>query len=1217
MIKTRYIVTLFAGIVFPFLLLAQQGQEERAFLYANKLYDDGLYEIAIEQYRQYLDTYPRGANRAEAALQIGKSQVHLHQFDDARRTFLEIDLDYPGTPQAQAALNHLAKSFEMQSNWERAAKAYQRLYLYYPDGKFAKSSLLNGAESALKSENTNLAISLLNTVVENYYDTEEAIGARLRLARVYQQTGKIQRAWSELDKALYSSPSERQRGEILLKRAWVAETMWGEARAAQIYEQIIEEFKRDTLAARASLERGRLALVQQQYETAQEFIENATGSEKAHIRGTALEYYGDLYWIQQQYGMAGEQYSQALEEITRSTQRVKVRIKYALALAKSDQQSRGYDELKQISRQLASIPVQFAQVYYDNFARFSIQIGQYRDALTALRQLESLSEQTDRASVMHRIADLAHYQMQDYDLALQTYQTISDSFPHYPEIDKVMYAYGKAATQAGEPERAAHVFRQLLNQYPYSFWRTDAKENLWYLSVRKHRDEGAGFDELATLFGELLLENNPAGLYFRLGKIYYHQQQNYRAAASQFETLLEKNLLPDKQDSVRYYLGNSYRILGRKAEFLGEMQQSESLYAKAAKQFEYLLNEPGETGIDLDSLRLRLADIYRQSDPEKAGEYLESISGQREDTILKIVQIYQQSGRDSLAFNILDGYLQGNLGSVKNKEIVGVAASLAEDLMLKTDAQQYYEWYAANFGMGPFAAQSWWALLRYAVADSEYTMAQDYARKIQHRAYYTPYYYMVREQLGELYMQTGDYLTAASWFEALARESSPEVKLFIGVQTSENTEAIYWTAFAYEKAGKTTGALKYFKKYIEEGTHQLHLAEAHEYLADRAVESGDYRKAREYYLQAIASIADTSYHQKIRLRKSAADMLFQLGQYEEAAEEYANLLDVATNELRNTIWAQLIIAEIRGDNLRRANRFTEEFTETIALEENAVPLLRFRFEKAKLLASDKKYQQSVPILRSILENNLPEDFAVEVRYELGRQLVITNNTEDAINLLTDLTVNHPENPIVAQAYITLGRLYYAQEQPANAIEAFRSALNYDTMDEYKRAAMGNLIKLYDERGLWDAAIAMGKRYVSEYPDANDAFSTRIQIGTFLMNMREYDRAIDHLNALMREADAASASEIQFWIGEAYFNQAKYTQAIIEYLKVPYLHPPTKLDWAASALWKAGNAYEKLRQPEKAITLYERIIREKGAASNFGRFARRRIDALEAEQSAAE
>lgn len=1220
MAKFRYIFVFICLALSYSPIVAQSSPEQRAFLYADKLYQDGFYEIAIEQYRQYLSDYPRGSQRAEAELQIGRALVELQQFDAARKTFLEVDLDYPGTREAQAALWLIATSFEQEEKWERAAKAYQRLFLYYPEGDSAKSALLEGADNALKARNSDLAVSLLNAVVDNFYSAPEAIEARIQLAEIYIRTGDLRLAWNELDKALYSSPTEIQRGKILIRRAQVAERLFGQSRAEQIYNTIIDEFKRDTLADRAMLELGRLALEQHQYETAADYFEDPEDSDSRKIRVSALENHGDQFWGQEQYQQAADMYSQALQLTNNSGATQTIRLKYALALEQLERVAEAFEFFSEVSRQ-AEQPGDstIRNIANDHLATVAARTGAYRKALRALRDIRGQGNPEAQANVLHRMGDIYSHQLEDYQSAVAPYQAIEDSFPRYTAIDKVLFSLGKVQTELEQYSEAEQTFRRLMQQYPYSFWHNDAEEHLWFLDLQKSTGQNANFNRLAELFGELLLERNPKELYYKLGMIYFREQRNYEAAIQQFQSLLQEDISRGLQDSIKYFMAEGYRIQGRLAAFRGETASSQDYYSQAVSRYEDLLSSQPLAPEFRKPAQRYLFELYIRTNPQQAVQYIQT----PDTTISDDEMVYlraranRSAGNDSAAYEILDNYLQGNLGATDSADLIAMAASLANELGKKEESRKYCEWYAANFRNSNFGAESWWILLQYAMEDSQYTEAKRLAERIRAEAFYTPYYHMVNEQIGELYTQTGAYVDAGKWYESLANKGSAEETLFAGKDKTQNIEAVYHAAEAYAAAGQTKKAGEFYQWYLEIGEKYPYLADASAFLADQSSRNGSYQEAREYYLRALSALPDTQVTRKVDLRMAAARMLFEMGQYENAADEFLELAEETSGETRFTAWEQGIISEIRAGRSRRAGSHIDDYREAAELKENALPLLRFRYEQAKMLAEEKKFQQSIPMLQSILEAEIPEDFRVRVRYELGRQNIITNNYEEAIDMLTSLTVEYPNHPLIAQVYITLGTVYYEQEQPANAIEAYRNALNQGAMDEYKKVAMSNLIKLYDERGLWDAAIALGKRYATEFPNAEDQFATRIQIGTFLMNMREYDRAIDHLTALLREANAEQSSEIQFWIGEAYFNQAKYQQAIIEYLKVPYLNPPTKLDWAASALWKAGNAYEKLRQNDKAIRLYERIIREKGAASNFGRFARRRIDELEAQKEAAE
>ena len=59
----------------------------------------------------------------------------------------------------------------------------------------------------------------------------------------------------------------------------------------------------------------------------------------------------------------------------------------------------------------------------------------------------------------------------------------------------------------------------------------------------------------------------------------------------------------------------------------------------------------------------------------------------------------------------------------------------------------------------------------------------------------------------------------------------------------------------------------------------------------------------------------------------------------------------------------------------------------------------------------------------------------------------------------------------------------------------------------------------------------------------------------------YDRAIVQLQAMLETTNKDLESEIRYYLGETFFNKGDYQQAILEFLKVPYLvNKKTKIDW---------------------------------------------------------
>jgi tol-pal system protein YbgF len=90
--------------------------------------------------------------------------------------------------------------------------------------------------------------------------------------------------------------------------------------------------------------------------------------------------------------------------------------------------------------------------------------------------------------------------------------------------------------------------------------------------------------------------------------------------------------------------------------------------------------------------------------------------------------------------------------------------------------------------------------------------------------------------------------------------------------------------------------------------------------------------------------------------------------------------------------------------------------------------------------------------------------------------------------------------------------------------------------------------------------------------------------------REHGQAVlDLLDFLGRYPKHSLAPAAQYWIGEAYFLQRDYRQAIVEFEKV--LEYGTTNSKVPDALLRAGMAWRRLRDPERASQAWQRVTQE--------------------------
>ena len=191
----------------------------------------------------------------------------------------------------------------------------------------------------------------------------------------------------------------------------------------------------------------------------------------------------------------------------------------------------------------------------------------------------------------------------------------------------------------------------------------------------------------------------------------------------------------------------------------------------------------------------------------------------------------------------------------------------------------------------------------------------------------------------------------------------------------------------------------------------------------------------------------------------------------------------------------------------------------------------------------------------------------------------------------------------------MGGIYFRSEKYESAILSFKNAIESQVDKDLRKQILSNLIKTYTYVSFWDAALALSRDYINEYPDADDIIDKKITISQAYVNLNQFDRAVELLRQARLSADTEKEPEIQFYIGEAYLRAGQYENAIAEFVKIPLLSRKTKLQWEASALYYSGQAYEKMGKINEAIRMYEEIVKRPGIDLILKKDAKKRIEQI--------
>jgi tol-pal system protein YbgF len=110
------------------------------------------------------------------------------------------------------------------------------------------------------------------------------------------------------------------------------------------------------------------------------------------------------------------------------------------------------------------------------------------------------------------------------------------------------------------------------------------------------------------------------------------------------------------------------------------------------------------------------------------------------------------------------------------------------------------------------------------------------------------------------------------------------------------------------------------------------------------------------------------------------------------------------------------------------------------------------------------------------------------------------------------------------------------------------------------------------------------------PPPRAAAETAYQAALTTFRSHEHGQAVlEFLDFLAKHPNHPLAANAQYWIGEAYYIQRDYRQALMEFQKV-FEHGGAN-GKAADALLKMGLCYQRLREPVRAEQTWEQVLKE--------------------------
>ena len=1187
---------------------AQQNSENDDFSYALKLYNEKFYDLAAQQLSRFVNNYPLSNMRPEAGYYTGMALLELGEYENARIEFQSVAVDFPNHKRAADSWFMIGECYLKQNNKAEAARAFETVKIMHPGHPAAAESILRAGklyqELKLFEKAEQLYILIQNRYVESsaYFPAILAHGSLdIERANYGQAEEKLKKVIENGSDAELIAYAHFLAGEMNRKMGFLNS-------ASAHYDQIIKKFSTSPYYAASALAQAQILMQGNNPAAARNILLDAQKVSVApELKSDLQERLGDTYFLSGQFALAIKSYESSAANDADSLYVLR-RLKTALAWKKQANLTKSIDVLQDV---VLNKKFQTYRGYSEAKPFYFDQIMERKDYTTGVAQLYQLRLISD--FTYQDKARLATFLKLTGDWAAVIKELESGIYSEgaFPEKDDFILEVGLAYQQLGKNEESARLLNKLLREFAPSELAAQARAQLTTLDNYFLVDQSIGINQLAILIGDIISQKDRGEQQYKLAKIYYENLKDYGNALIQFQGALNLPGNTTKIGDIHYFIGMCYKRLGEKDGI--STKEKDSYLAKAKESLSAAM-ENLNSASEPDLVSWEFVNLGISVDKpaiEKQNGYFRMLvtkypaSKYREDWYAAIASLGEKN--DSTLVNSLAQYkilIEQFKSSPKYPDYLYKYAELNEKIGNSVTGEEY-RIVASSYPSSSYAASAMFRLAYLSEKDNRYNDANMLYDHLIKEYYYTDIAQQGIERRADVYLYSGQYQKAVdSYNEEISSLPADDIVLNSGLITTSGAVLYYKLGMAYYNLENWSLAREFITNYLISSPNSALSDQANYLLGDIYLALNDPNSA----IMSFQKVSSDNTDLYSKSKKKTGDIYFSSGNYPLAAEAYFALagLYAGTPEEAGT-HARGIISQIRAGKVSEADKEISRFEKKF--KDQTSQLAAFEFEMGEYYRINANFNQAVKKFERVIKSYAKTEYSDDAEYSLALTYITQNKQKEALDLLTGFTKKYPESDKLGAVFNTLGSIYFRSEKYESAMTSFKRALDRTNEPGLRQQVMSNLIKAYTFVNFWDAALALARDYIEAYPYADDIVDKKILIGRAYVSLNQIDRAVEVLKETRLLADSEREPEIQFYIGDSYFRSGQYENAIAEFVKIPLLSRKTKLQWEASALYYAGQSYEKLGRIEEAVRMYQEIVKRPGIDIVLKKDAQKRIDQI--------
>lgn len=1179
------------------LFTAHANEAESILKFGDRFYGDSLFSQALEQYERYLQLSIGSEKSAEVLLKVGQIHEREGNVDQAFETYTQIIEDYPSSPQIKATYMKRAFLNKKEKRYRDAASDFQQVWKKYNSSVSAKEAIYQmGICSELAGLDDRADEFYRKFIVR--FSSDKLIGeVEARLIKLLITNKAYSDAKEEIAAALLRVTDAKWRAEIEAYDAKILYVTAETAKARNVYRALLAKGA-DFPSLRDALNLYGEILLEST---------DASNEDLSKAVSRFTQTYGAVATAEEivQWGTLQLKAGKVSEGVRFLTGGLDVegvdsaRILYTVARGyamKNDLMS-SIETLKKIKGDKSSVykekaVVKAAELYTKN-GLYSNAIEEYRSYLN-----DGFTARADFA--LYSIAQVYQKKINSPELALKEYDKFLKWYPNSNYTLNALWESGQIYESIKDLQKALFTYKYLASLYSGAPLAEKALKRADYLEKYRIADVPGAVNALADITFDFTLSKEEKLL--KGSTIYRTYLKNFYKGIELLDSILViEGLQSGTKGTALLEVAETWSAIYKKMKYESSTESAKVAYTNAVSYYDKVIANSSFATLH-DRAKYKKIAALDGSIPE-----LESFIAQNQnskylvDAVMEVASFYETKAEQDKSFyeKVAQYYVTAyEKGGIQQRELAlsGLTNSLLQRGKLDS-ARIYLNEYKTGAERNIKKELLWWLEGRLLKGEGKFQEASVALERLISHFPEGDYVNDGRLLLGECYYTLGnmdkalrEYTLAASFFKIGGKSVSSRLG----------------KARTLGRLGRLDDAKTELESLVMLSVSAENKAAIH-YEMGQVYEllSRKYESVKQY----ILAMKSNSPSLQFAAQKRLAELRYDLREYASAAVNYDNLIKQVANSKDSVHFeARYLSSSILAGNVDKVSKRYKDFRKG-AGKDNEAYLAEIVFAEGLYAYRTKDFKKAEKRLSFLASKLTSTDFVDDAAYYRSLIKYDSGDYDGAIQSLLQVTIAYPESDLIPSVNFTIAAAYKQQEKYADAANYYKKVSSMDEADdELKFRALMNGALSWQKINLWEEAGALYSEIYEKFPDRVQQGSFTLRTGFAWYKADRIRKAMKYFEISEKIGNKDDRAETAYWIATCNGRLGKTSEALEQFLKIPYLYGYGG-KWGITAEFEAARIYKQQEKYDQALSLYSKVIRKEGKNSPIGSKALEEIAAI--------